>query len=163
MNEITYVLLGAVLGLVVGFFILKALTNKQTKRILEAAEKEGEQLKTDKILQAKEKFVQLKSEHEKAVNKRNHHIAQTENKLKQKENSLNQKMNDYSKKDKDVKRLQLKLEEKISRNEKKADDLDRQHKRQVEQLEAVAGISGEQAQKELVDVLIYCSIASIPV
>jgi ribonuclease Y len=75
MNEMTYVVLGSVLGLLGGFFILKALTNKQTKRILEAAEKEGEQLKTDKILQAKEKFVQLKSEHEKTVNKRNHHIS----------------------------------------------------------------------------------------
>ncbi|MAW65808.1 MAG: ribonuclease Y [Flavobacteriales bacterium] len=153
MNEVTYVVVGVVLGLLGGFFILKVLTNKQTKRILDAAEKEGEQLKTEKILQAKEKFVQLKSEYEKTVNKRNHHISQTENKLKQKENSLNQKMNDYNKKYKDVKRLETKLEEKISRNQKKEEDLGRQHKRQVEQLEAVAGISGEQAKKELIETL----------
>ena len=114
MNEVTYVVVGVVLGLLGGFFILKALTNKQTKQILDAAEKDGEQLKTDKILQAKEKFVQLKSEHEKAVNKRNQQISQTENKLKQKENSLNQKMNDFNKKDKEVKRLQSKLEDKIN-------------------------------------------------
>ena len=102
MSEITYGVAGVVLGLLGGFFILKALTNKQTKRILEAADKDGEQIKTDKILQAKEKFVQLKSEHEKSVNKRNQQISQTENRLKQKENSLNQKMNDYNKKDKEL-------------------------------------------------------------
>jgi len=153
MNEVTYGLVGVVLGLLGGVFILKALTSKQTKRILEAAEKDGEQIKTDKILQAKEKFVQLKSEHEKTVNKRNQQISQTENRLKQKENSLNQKMNDYNKKDKEIKRLQSKLEDKISRNEKKEQDLESQHRRQVEQLEAVAGISGEEAKKELVETL----------
>ena len=153
MNEVTYGVVGVVFGLLGGFFILKALTGKQTKRILEAAEKDGEQIKTDKILQAKEKFVQLKSEHEKTVNKRNQQISQTENKLKQKENSLNQKMNDYNKKDKEIKRLQSKLEDKISRNEKKEQDLESQHRRQVEQLEAVAGISGEEAKKELVETL----------
>ena len=153
MNEVAYVLLGGLFGLIGGYLILKALTNKQTKRILDVAEKEGEQLKTDKILQAKEKFVQLKSEHEKSVNKRNHHIAQTENKLKQKENSLNQKMNEYNKRDKELKRLQFKLKDKIERNEKKEQELERQHRRQVEQLEAIAGISGEQAKKELVETL----------
>lgn len=153
MNDVAYVLLGGLFGLIGGYFILKALTNKQTKRILDVAEKEGEQLKTDKILQAKEKFVQLKSEHEKSVNKRNHHIAQTENKLKQKENSLNQKMNEYNKRDKELKRLQFKLKDKIERNEKKEQELERQHRRQVEQLEAIAGISGEQAKKELVETL----------
>tara|TARA_B100000674_G_scaffold57075_1_gene39769 strand:- start:11485 stop:13017 length:1533 start_codon:yes stop_codon:yes gene_type:complete len=153
MNEVTYGVVGIVIGLSVGFFVLKALTGKQTKRILEAAEKDGEQIKTDKILQAKEKFFQLKSEHEKNVNKRNQQISQTENRLKQKENSLNQKMNDYNKKDKEIKRLQSKLEDKISRNEKREQDLESQRKRQVEQLEAVAGISGEDAKKELVETL----------
>ena len=153
MIEIVYGLVGVVVGLLGGFFVLKAITNKQAKQILDAAEKDGEQIKKDKILQAKEKFVQLKSEHEKAVNKRNQKMSASENKLKQKENSLNQKMNEYNKKDKDVQRLQNKLEEKIKRNEKKESDLDKQHRRQVEQLEAVAGISGEEAKKQLVETL----------
>ncbi len=153
MIEITYGLVGVVVGLLGGFFVLKAITNKQAKQILVAAEKDGEQIKKDKILQAKEKFVQLKSEHEKAVNKRNQKMSASENKLKQKENSLNQKMNEYNKKDKDVQRLQNKLEEKIKRNEKKESDLDKQHRRQVEQLEAVAGISAEDAKKQLVETL----------
>ncbi len=153
MIEITYGLVGVVLGLLGGFFMLKAITNKQAKQILESAEKDGEQIKKDKILQAKEKFVQLKSEHEKEVNKRNQKMSSFENKLKQKENSLNQKMNEFNKKDKEVQRLQTKLEENIARNEKRESDLEKQHRRQVEQLEAVAGISAEEAKKQLVETL----------
>ena len=153
MIEIVYGLVGIVVGLLGGFFLLKTLTNKQAKQILDAAEKDGEQIKKDKVLQAKEKFVHLKSEHEKVVNNRNQKISATENKLKQKENSLNQKMNEYNKKEKDVQRLQNKLEEKIKRNEKKEVELERHHRRQVEQLEAVAGISGEEAKKQLVETL----------
>ena len=153
MIEIVYGLVGIVVGLLGGFFLLKTLTNKQAKQILDAAEKDGEQIKKDKVLQAKEKFVHLKSEHEKVVNNRNQKISATENKLRQKENSLNQKMNEYNKKEKDVKRLQSKLEEKIKRNEKKEVELERHHRRQVEQLEAVAGISGEEAKKQLVETL----------
>lgn len=153
MLEITIGLGGVVAGLVIGFFILKAITNKQTKQILDAAEKDGEQIKKDKILQAKEKFFQLKSEHEKTVNKKNQEISKFENKNKQKENTLNQKMNEFNKKDKDVERLKNKLNQKIESNENKEADLEKQLRRQVEQLEAVAGISGEEAKKQLVDAL----------
>ena len=153
MIEIVYGLGGIFIGLLLGVFILKAITNKQAKQILDAAEKDGEQIKKDKVLQAKERFVHLKSEHEKTVNKRNHSISIIENKLKQKENTLNQKVNEYNKKDKDVQRLQSKLEEKVQRNDKKEVDLDNQHRRQVEQLEAVAGISGEEAKKQLIETL----------
>jgi ribonuclease Y len=153
MIEIVYGLGGIAIGLLVGVFVLKKITNNQAKQILDAAKKDGEQIKKDKVLQAKEKFVHLKSEHEKTVNKRNQTISVTENKLKQKENTLNQKVNEYNRKEKEVQRLQNKLEEKIKRNEKKEVDLERQLRRQVEQLEAVAGISGEEAKKQLVETL----------
>ncbi len=153
MEGIVYGLVGVVVGLLGGVFVLKALTNKQAKQILDSAEKDGEQIKKDKISQAKEKFVHLKSEHENTVNKRSQKMAQSENKLKQKEASLNQKLNEFNKKDKDLQRLKTKLEEKVKRNENKEADLDKQHRRQVEQLEAVAGISGEEAKKQLVETL----------
>ena len=151
--EIAIGLLGSFVGLVVGFFILKAITSKSTKKILETADKEGEQIKRDKIHQAKEKFFQLKSEHERTVNKKNQDIGKTENKLKQKENSLNQKINEFSKKDKDVERLKSQLTSKIESNEHREEDLEKQLRRQVEQLETIAGISGEEAKKQLVDAL----------
>jgi ribonuclease Y len=150
------IVIAGIIGLVVavgGLFVLKAINAKSAKQLIEAADKEGEQIKRDKIHQAKEKFFQLKSEHEKTVNKKNQEIGKTENKLKQKENSLNQKVNEFTKKDKDVERLKEKLNSKIESNEAREDDLEKQLRRQVEQLETIAGISGEEAKKQLVDAL----------
>lgn len=150
------IVIAGIVGLVIavgGLLVLKAINAKTAKQLIEAADKEGEQIKRDKIHQAKEKFFQLKSEHEKNVNKRNQEIGKTENKLKQKENSLNQKVNEFTKKDKDVERLKSTLNTKIESNQAREDDLERQLRRQVEQLETIAGISGEEAKKQLVDAL----------
>ncbi len=150
------IVIAGIVGLVVavgGLFVMKVMNAKTAKQLLEAADKEGEQIKRDKIHQAKERFSQLKLEHEKTVNRKNQEIGKTENKLKQKENSLNQKVNEYNKKDKDVERLKSKLNTKIESNEAREDDLEKQLRRQVEQLETIAGISGEEAKKQLVDAL----------
>jgi len=73
----TYIILGMV-GLVIGFAIAKFLergkasktiaeAKKQASSIIENAQKEGENIKKDKIFQAKEKFLELKAEHEKVI------------------------------------------------------------------------------------------------
>ena len=150
------IVIAGIVGLVIavgGLLVLKAINAKNAKQLIEAADKEGEQIKRDKIHQAKEKFFQLKSEHEKTLNKKNQEIGKTENKLKQKENSLNQKVNEFTKKDKEVERLKALLNTKIESNQAREDDLERQLRRQIEQLETIAGISGEEAKKQLVDAL----------
>ena len=50
-----------IVGVASYFIIQKALARK--KAILKEAETEGEMIKKERILQAKEKFIQLKSEH----------------------------------------------------------------------------------------------------
>ena len=55
------------------FIISKAMARKSA--ILKEAEAEGEMIKKERILQAKEKFIQLKSEHDRVVNERNQKIA----------------------------------------------------------------------------------------
>ena len=67
------IVIAGIVGLVIavgGLLVLKAINAKNAKQLIEAADKEGEQIKRDKIHQAKEKFFQLKSEHEKTVNKK---------------------------------------------------------------------------------------------
>ena len=60
---------GAVLGTIVFFLIFKKGIDKQKNQALADAKAEAEVLKKDKILQAKEKFLELKEEHEKEINK----------------------------------------------------------------------------------------------
>lgn len=64
----------AVVALALGFGLSYAYyqsrQRKQATGIIEEAKKEAEAIKKDKILQAKEKFLELKAEHEKVINKR---------------------------------------------------------------------------------------------
>ena len=74
MNEI-YVqvglfVLGAVISLGITVLILKTIYKNKAIKLLKDARKAGEQIKTDKLLQAKEKFLELKAAHEKVIKKK---------------------------------------------------------------------------------------------
>ena len=81
---ITTALVAAAFGIAVYIMVHRIVMKGRRDSILEKAELEAENLKKEKILQAKEKFLQLKSEHEKFVNDKNAQIKDTENRLKQK-------------------------------------------------------------------------------
>ena len=78
MEIIGYILLGLVVGIGIGRFMLRSLLKNQevaaqnkVKKILKDAENNAEILKKNKLLEAKEKFLQLKSEHEQEINAKN--------------------------------------------------------------------------------------------
>ena len=71
-------IVGVGIYIIVATYITKNTIKKQCAAALKEAEAEGEMIKKEKILQAKEKFIQLKSEHDRTVNKRNQEIAQIE-------------------------------------------------------------------------------------
>ena len=91
-----YILIAAVVGIGIGILIantiLKNALTKRSQQLLKDAEEKGEIIKKEKILQAKEKFLQLNSEYEKNIQERNSVVAKNENRLKQKEQVLNQKL-----------------------------------------------------------------------
>ena len=117
------------------------------------AETEAEVIKKDKILQAKEKFLQLKSEHEKAINERNVKIVAAENRIKQKELTVNQKVEEYQRKKNEVDAIRTSLTSQMSLVEKKTEELEKIYKQHVDQLEVISGISAEDAKNMLVDSL----------
>src|SRR6266581_987016 len=92
----------AVVGLIIGIVLGKFIFSKNTKKQLEEADQfaqktiadakiQAETLKKEKLLEAKERFVQLKADHDKEVFQRNQKLSDAENRLKQKEQSINQK------------------------------------------------------------------------
>ena len=137
----------------VAWLLIYKIFKSRSKKIIREAESEAEVIKKDKILQAKEKFLQLKAEHEKEINARNSKIVAAENKLKQKENNFSQKMEELQRKKKENDAIRENLDQQLELVEKKNEDLDRTHKRQVEQLEAISGMSAEEAKNMLVESL----------
>jgi len=157
---VMYIIVGAgalLVGGLIGYLITAGgMRNKvlrQANEKLKKAEADGEALKKEKLLQAKEKFLQLKSEHEKEINEKNKNMTQAENRIKQKEQSLNQKMEETQRKDKEIETLRKNLDHQIELMKVKQDELSKMHRHQVEQLEAIAGLSAEAAKAQLVESL----------
>ncbi|MCK4699033.1 MAG: DUF3552 domain-containing protein, partial [Bacteroidales bacterium] len=130
----------------------KALINK-SKSIIKEAETEGEVIRKDKILQAKEKFLQLRADHEKLINERTNILSQAENKFSAKEASLSQRIEEIERKKNEVEAIRNNLTNQIELVEKKNEELSRMHKQQVEQLETISGLSAEDAKTQIVESL----------
>jgi len=130
-------------------FFSKALKQKQ-REILSEAQTEAEVIKKDKILQAREKFLQLKAEHEKYINERNNKLAAAEQRFKQKEAALNQKIEENQRKEKELELIRTNITNQLHLVEKKNEELAKLHKHQIEQLEAISGLSAEEAKAQLI-------------
>jgi len=153
----TLTIILAAAGLVIGFaasYLLwqQALKNK-SKKIISEAETEAEVIKKEKILQAKERFLQLKAEHEKVINEKNNKINQAENRIKQKELTLSQKIEETQRKRNEADIIRENLTSQIEIVEKKQEELSRLHRQQVDKLEAISGLSAEEAKNQLIESL----------
>ncbi|HSP11996.1 MAG TPA: ribonuclease Y [Salegentibacter sp.] len=162
--EITTIIIGLVVGIAIGYAIAKLLERKQASRtirnakksaanILKEAKSEGESIKKDKILQAKEKFIELKTEHEKVILSRDKKINETEKRARDKESQVS---NELAKNKKLNKELEDKLQDYTFRTEyleKKQEEIDKLHNSQIQQLEVISGLSADDAKSQLTETL----------
>lgn len=105
------------------------------------------------MLQAKEKFLQLKAEHEKAIQQRNQEVQQSENRAKQKESTLAQKLEETRRKQAELDSAKENLKSQHEILARKESEIEKMHRKQVEQLEIIAGLSAEDAKNQLVEAL----------
>ncbi|GGZ58905.1 MULTISPECIES: ribonuclease Y [Mesonia] len=165
--EILSIVIGVValiIGLAIGFVISKNLeknkadsvvkeAEKEAKSIIKEATAEGESKKKDKILQAKEKFIELKAEHEKVILSRDKKIADAEKRTRDKESQVSSELAKNKKLNKD---LDEKVKDYNYRNEyleKKQEEIDKLLESKVKQLEVISGLSAEEAKEQLVESL----------
>lgn len=146
--------------MVIGRFLLRKLLKAQeiaaqnkVKKILKDAESKAEILRKDKLLEAREKFLQMKADHEQEVNSKNNNINQRENSLKQKEQSINQKLENMNRKEQELDTARKNLEKQTEIAQKKQEEVDAIKNQHIVQLESIAGLSAEEAKNQLVDSL----------
>ncbi len=152
-TEIIVVVAALFIGAVITWIIDNKILTKQKEQILRDAEAEAEMIKKDRILQAKEKFLKMKTEHEKEVNARNNKIIALENKIKQRESVANQRFNEVERKKKETDAIRVNLDNQLKLVERKSEDLNKLHKQQVEQLEAISGLTANDAKSQLIESL----------
>jgi len=163
-NTILIVVGSIVLGIIVGYLIAKLLEKnkaskliKDAKRtagtILKEAHSEGETIKKDKILQAKEKFIELKSEHEKVILSRDKKMAEAEKRTRDKESQISSELAKNKQLNDNLESKIKDYDQRIEYLDKKQSEVERLHKSQVEQLEVISSLSAEDAKEQLIESL----------
>ncbi|WP_245975096.1 ribonuclease Y [Deminuibacter soli] len=158
-----YIIIGVIaiaVGIIAGKFIFAKNTQKQVddaearaQSILKEAEIRAENIKKEKQLEAKEKFVQLKAEHDKDVLERNKKLGETENRIKQKEIAINQKEAAIEKQIKENEAIKENLNRQIEVVSHKRTELEKHQEEHIRRLEKIAGLTAEEAKSQLVESL----------
>ncbi len=153
MNELIIGIVAFVAGAGLVYFIYAYLLKSKRGRKMKEVEANAEVIKKKKMLEAKEHFLQLKAEHEQMFNERNSKLVQAENRIKQKEGTLSQRFEENQRQRKDIEQIRENLTNQIDLAERKQEDLEKVHRQQVEQLEAISGLSAEEAKGQLIESL----------
>lgn len=140
-------------GGILAYFAYTFLLESKRKKLIAEAEQEAEVIKKEKMLQAKEKYLQLKTENEKLFNEKNIKNQQAESRIKQREQELRKESEDNQRARKEAERLKEQAESQIVNIERKSEELERAHKQQIEQLEAISGLSAQDAKEQLIESL----------
>ncbi|MCJ8497035.1 ribonuclease Y [Chryseobacterium salipaludis] len=153
-----------VIGAVAGMMYCKSSLNTKARFIIDDAKKNAENLiekatvqaesvKKEKQLQAKEKFMELKSQHDADIQQREKKMTESEKRIKDKEHKLNDELSKTGKLEKDLNRQLAEYAKKNEVLDRKQQELEVITAQKVEILERISGYSAEDAKNELVDAL----------
>ena len=161
---IIYVIISGIVGLVAGVLVSRSLlqkknrdlelkARKQAELVLKEAEITAENIKKDKILEAKEKFLKLKSEFEEEASRRKNQIITNENKLKQREQHLSKQFEQAKRSESKATELQQNLEEQLEIVNKKKEELEKFNQQKVSVLEKISNLTADEARDQLMESL----------
>lgn len=161
--NILFIIIG-VSALIVGIILGKLIFAKNTRKKIEEAELQArniqreaelraETYQKEKELEAKEKFVQLKSAHDREISERNRKISDVENRIRQKEQSINQKESNLDRQIKENEVIKGNLNRQIELVNIKRTELEKHQEEHIRRLEKIAALSAEEAKAQLVESL----------
>ena len=151
--EILLILVGLVSGLTGAIIVQKAILKSKTLKVLKDAEIDAENIKKEKILQAKERFLKLKEEHESKIKERDRRIQSSEDRAKAKENKLDNRLSELAKKERQLEKTSADYEAKYKGLEIRMKELDKTQEKRVSELSKISGMSTEEAKTNLMEAL----------
>jgi ribonuclease Y len=147
-------------GIAAGKFIFAANTKKQVeeaeieaKRILTDATSTAETLKKEKLLEAKEKFVQMKGDYDREVLERNKKLAEMEARTRSMEQSVNSKNTNLDKQLKDNESIKDNLNRQLEVVNQKRTELEKHQEEHIKRLEKIAGLTADEARNQIIESL----------
>ncbi|GAB4187088.1 MAG: ribonuclease Y [Thermoflexibacter sp.] len=167
-------IISLLVGVGIGRFLLKQIFKQKEKEaqeraalIIKEAEIQGENIRKDKAIEAKEHFLKLKSEFESEASRKKNLLISNENKLKQHEVKLKENENKLKQKEASLLKIQEQLKAKhveieklrstvatqLDLANKKLEEAEQMRASQVSQLEQIANLKAEEAREQLIEAL----------
>ncbi len=164
MTDLLYIIItGAVslvLGIVIGRLVFsrvhkaeEAKAKESAALIIKEARVNAEEIKRTKILEAKEKFLKLKSEFEEEANRKKNQIIANENKLRQREQNLSKQYEQAKRKEAENDQLKEKLTIQLENLNRKKQEMDKFNEQKVTILEKISNLTAEEAREQLIETL----------
>ncbi len=146
-------LIGAAIGIAIMVAVQRATARSRAKTIIDDANREAEVIMKDKLLEAREQELKIKTEAEKQANQRLSRIQSEESKLKQRQTQLNQQQSENARARNENEQTRQNLEAQMAVVEQRKDELDRLRRTAQDTLEHISGLSSEEAKEKLIDSL----------
>lgn len=118
--------------------------------IVKEAEIAAENMKKDRILEAKEKILKLRSEFEEEANRKKSQIINNEQKIKQREQTLSKEMENLKRKEGELDDIRTDLSAQLENVKKRKEDLDKFNQQKIQVLENISKLTAEEAREQLV-------------
>jgi len=164
MGDIVYIILAALVGIGAGAAIaglliknknqkLEEETKERIKSMLREAEINAESIKKDRILEAKEKYLKLKSEFDEEMSNKKNIIITNENKVKQREQQVSKELEQVKRKEAELDSKKENLNAQLHSVQVKKEELEKVTNQRIADLEKVAALTREEARDQLVTML----------
>ncbi len=164
MDSTLLILISVLAGITVGFLISRFLTKRsQKKKIAEAksqadiiikeAELNAESIKKDRIHEAREKYLKLKTEFEEESNRKKNQIISNENKVKQRESQASKMMEQNKRREAELESQKENLDAQLEILKRRKDEVEKVRQDQTATLEKISGLSASEAIEQLKETL----------
>ncbi|GIN70400.1 ribonuclease Y [Bacillus sp. J14TS2] len=147
------ILLALIVGLVVGYFIFKLITEAKitgakssAEQILVDAKRDAEALKKEALLEAKDENHRLRTEAELELRDRRTELQKQEKRLLQKEENLDRKDETLDKRENTLERKEESLNERQQHIEEMESKVDELVRKQEAEIERISGLTREEAK-----------------
>ncbi len=149
-----------IFSLLIGNFLYKRriaknlqVNEEKARLIVKEAELQAENIKKDRILEAKEKFLKMKQEFEEDANRKKNQIINNEQKIKQREAQLSKELETLKRKETDIDEERQSLAQQHELVKKRKEELDKFNAQKVAILEGISKLTADQARDQLVESL----------
>ena len=128
-------------------------TEEKSRLIIKEAEIAAENLKKDKILEAKEKILKMRSEFEEEANRKKSQIITNEQKIRQREQTISKEIESLKRKEGELDDIRTDLAAQLDHVKKRKEELDKFNQQKIQILENLSKLTADEAREQLIATL----------